>query len=127
MSNTKPKLTDKQIQAYRLVSGEFEGLSAVDAAKKMSITVQALNRLLSRAEKLCPQLFPLLTKQEADVKVLIKANRTNDEIADELQVGLSRVSQIIKAIDEKQGTTCSKPVKMLSYESWMDSQIVRRF
>ncbi len=123
----KKNLSDKQVQAYRLVSGEFEGLSTNEAAKRMSITPQAVNRLLSRAKKLCPKLFPLLTKQEADVKALFRAGWANDEIADELQVSLSRISQIAGAVNEKQGTACSRPVKMLSYQPYMDSQIVRKF
>ncbi len=123
----KTTLTKKQIQAYTLCSGELKGLSTVDAAKKMSITVQAVKRLLSRAKKLCPELFPLLTLQEADVKGLFKAGWTNGEIADKLQVSLSRISQIAGAVNEKQDTTCGRPVKMLSYQPYMDSQIVRKF
>ncbi len=123
----KSKLTEKQIEAYTLCSGELKGLSTDEAAKCMKITPQAVNRLLSRAKKLCPQLFPLLTAQEADVKGLFRAGWTNDEIADELQVSLSRISQIAGAVNEKQGTACSKPVKMLSYQPWMDDQIVRKF
>ncbi len=123
----KKNLSDKQVRAYRLVSGEFKGLSTVDAAKEMSITVQALNRLLKRAEKLRPRLFPLLTKQEVKVKVLLAEDCTNADMANQLQVSLSRISQVIGSINEKQGTTCGRPIKMLSYQPWMDSQIVRKF
>ena len=123
----KTILTKKQIQAYTLCSGELKGLSTVDAAEKMSITVQAVKRLLSRAKKLCPQLFPLLSKQEADVKALFRAGWANDEIADELQVSLSRISQIARVVNEKQGTACSRPVKMLQYQPYLDSQIKMKF
>ena len=120
-------LSDKQVQTYRLVSGNFEGLSTDEAAKRMGTTPQAVNRLLSRAKKLCPQLFPLLTKQEADVKALFAAGWTNVEIADKLQVSLSRISQIIGSVNEKQGTTCCGPVKIIPYYPWMDSQIREKF
>ncbi len=123
----KKNLTDKQVQAYRLVSGEHEGRSTADAAKKMSITTQALNRLLKRAEKKCPELFPTLTPQEAEVKLLLAMGWANADIANKLQVNLSRVSQITGAIEEKQGTACGRPVKMLSYQPWMDGKIIRRF
>ena len=124
----KTNLTQKQIQAYLLVSGEHEGLPVVEAAKRMSITPQAVNRLLNRAKKSCPQLFPLLTKQEADVKGLFRAGWTRTEIADKLQVSLSRVSQIIGSANEKQGTVCSfETVKMTHYEPWMDGQIREKF
>ncbi len=123
----KKNLSDKQVRAYRLVSGEFEGLSTTDAAKRMSITPQAVNRLLDRAKIVCPQLFPLLTKQEADAKALLAAGWTNVDIANRLQVSLSRVSQIIGSIGEKEHTTCHRPVKILSYQPHMDSQIRRKF
>ncbi len=121
------KFSEKQIQAYRLVSGEHEGLSTVDAAKRMSITTQALNRLLSRLKKLCPELFPTLTKQEADVKALFALDWTYADIANKLQVSLNRVSQIIGSVNEKQGTARRRPIKMLSYQPWMDDKIVRKF
>ena len=123
----KKNLSDKQVQAYRLVSGEFEGLSTDEAAKRMGITPQAINRLLSRAKKICSKLFPLLTKQEVDVKALHVLNWSYEDIADKLQVSLSRVSQIIKSANEKQGTACSKPIKMLSYHPWMDGYIKEKF
>ena len=123
----KKNLTNKQVQAYRLVSGEFEGLSTDEAAKRMSITPQAINRLLSRAKKICPKLFPLLTKQEADVKSLLVIEWSNADIANQLQVSLGRVSQIIGSINEKRGTTWSRPVNVLSYHPWMDGQIKMKF
>ncbi|KKL62511.1 hypothetical protein LCGC14_2184460 [marine sediment metagenome] len=123
----KKNLTDKQVQAYRLVSGEFEGLSTDEAAKHMGITPQAINRLLSRAKKIYPKLFPLLTKQEVDVKALHVLGWGNEDIADKLQVSLSRISQIIGAINEKQNTVCRRPIKMLTYHIGMDSKIRRKF
>ena len=117
----KKNLTDKQIQAYRLVSGEFEGLSTDEAAKRMKTTRQAINRLLSRAKKICPKLFPLLTKQEVDVKALHALGWDNEDIANKLQVSLSRISQIIRSIHEKRGIVLMQPrYVMLHYEPWMD-------
>lgn len=123
----KKNLTDKQVQAYRLVSGDFEGLSTDEAAKRMSITPQAINRLLNRAKKSCPKLFPLLTKQEVDVNALHKLGWSTTDIADKLQVSLSRISKITGSVNEKRGTTGGRPVKMLSYHPWMDGQIRRKF
>ena len=123
----KKNLTDKQVQAYLLVSGEHGGLSTDEAAKRMSITSQAVNRLLSRAKKSCPKLFPLLTKQETDVKALYVLGWPNEDIADKLQVSLSRISQITGSINEKRGTICSKPINILSYHPWMDGHVKMKF
>lgn len=121
------KLSDKQVMAYRLVSGDFDGLPVIEAAKCMGITPREVNRLLDRARTTCPQLFPLLTKQEADVKALLAIGWTNSEMADQLQVSLSRVSQIIGAINGKQGVTCLPPMKIVVYQPYMDSQIREKF
>jgi len=123
----KKNLSDKQEQAYRLVSGDFDGLPVVEAAKRMGITPQAVNRLLNRAEAACPQLFPLLTKQEVDVKALLAIGWTKLEIADQLRVCLSRVRQIIVAVNDKQGTTRLPPIKTVRYEPWMDDKIRKKF
>ncbi len=123
----KQKLSDRQVEAYKLCSGDFEGLPTADAAVLMNITPQAVNRLLRRAEVACPQLFPLLTKQEVDVKALLAIGWSKQEIADQLQVCLSRVRQIIVAINDKQGTVRLPPVKIVRYQSFMDSQIKERF
>jgi len=121
------KLSNRQIQAYRLVSGDFDGLPVVETAKRMGISPQAVNRLLNRAEATCPQLFPLLTKQEVDVKALLAIGWSNQEIADQLQVCLSRVRQIIRAINDKQGTVRLPPVKIVQYQPYLDSQIKEKF
>jgi len=125
----KRKLTAKQIEAYRLISGEHKGLSTADAATKMGITPQSINRLLRRAEKRCPELFPLLTKQEADTKALFAIGWTNAEIADKLGVGLSRVSQIVSTINNKQDADYryTPPIKIVTYNPYLDSQIKRKF
>ncbi len=121
------KLSGKQEQAYRLVSGDFDGLPVVEAAKRMGVSPQAVNRLLNRAEVACPQLFPLLSKQEASVKALLAIGWSNSDVADQLQVSLSRISQIIGAINEKQGTVRLLPVKIIRYYPFMDSQIKEKF
>lgn len=123
----KKNLSSKQVQAYRLVSGDFEGLPVIEAAKHMNITPQAVNRLLDRVRTTCPQLFPLLTKQEVDVKALLVIGWSNQEIADQLRVCLSRVRQIIGAINDKQGTVRLPPVKIVQYQPFMDSQIKEKF
>ena len=124
----KPILSDQQIRAYTLISGEFQGLSTTDAAKEMGISVQAFNRLISRAKKACPHIFPIITKQEADVLALLDLGYNNYDLANQLEVGLSRISQIVGSLHDKgRGVGSSKPVKILRYKSYMDSQVVEKF
>ena len=124
----KTIMTKKQIQAYMAVSGEFQGLSTADAASKLDITVQAFNQLMKRAEQACPQVFPILTKQEADVSKLLDLGYSRFDIANQLEVDLSRVSQILFSLHVKgRGVTSSKPIKILQYAPYMDSEIKEKF
>ncbi len=61
----KRLITEKQEQALRLVRHDLGGLSQDMAAIRMGISQQAISKLLAACEKVAPQLFPILTKQEA--------------------------------------------------------------
>jgi predicted transcriptional regulator len=126
---TKTVMTEKQITAYRYCSGEFEGLSSEEAAALMGITPQAVNRLLQRAAEICPILFPMLTKLEADVKALLEISWSRCDIANQLGVSLPRVSQVINSLYSKRAGVIadSRPVVMQRYEPHMDNQIVRKW
>ena len=122
-------LTKKQIKAYRLVAGEFQGLPITVAAELMGISPQAFNRLLKRAEKVAPSIFPLLSAQEADVKALLAIGYNNYDLANQLRVSLSRISQITNSLYTKRPNMIanSQLVVLVPYASYMDSQIKRKF
>ncbi len=125
----KMVLTKKQVKAYQLVAGEFQSLSTTAAAEFMKISPQAFNRLLQRAEKAAPSIFPLLTKQEAGVKALLAIGYSNYDLANQLDVSLNRISQITNSLYVKRPDMVanSQPVKIVRYASHLDSQIVRKF
>jgi predicted DNA-binding protein (UPF0251 family) len=125
----KTVMSEKQIEAYRLCSGELEGLSSEEAAEKMGISVQALTGLLRRAAVICPTIFPILTKQEADVKALLEISWTREDIANQFVISLQRVSQIINSLYSKRAGVIadSRPVVMQRYEPHMDNSIVRKW
>lgn len=122
-------LSEKQIQAYNLVSGEHENKSTAEAALEMSISPQAVNRLLKRAKIVCPLIFPILTKQEADVKLLLASGHNNYDLANKLGVSLGRISQIVNSLYSKRPHIASEiqPVKMVRYAPHLDNQIKRKF
>lgn len=125
----KTVMSQKQLEAYKLCSGEFEGLTSEQAAQKMGISIQALTGLLKRAAAVCPQIFPILTKQEADVKALLDISWAREDIANQLNVSLSRISQIINSLYSKRSGVMadSRPVVMQRYEGYLDNQIVRKW
>ncbi len=123
----KSQLSAKQIKAFQLCSGELRGMTTIEAAADMGISVQAVNRLLARAEERCPELFPLLTRQEARVRELMDNNGLcNSAIAMKLGLSLQRISQISMSIDDKLGRR-DQPIVMERYESHLDSKVVRKF
>ena len=61
----KRLITKRQEEALRLCHQDFEGLPQDAAAARMGISQQAISKLLAACEKVAPQLFPILTKQEA--------------------------------------------------------------
>lgn len=128
MKNENKKLSRKQVEAITLRSGELGGLGTAEVAKRMSITERAVQRLLKQAEQICPQIFPLITKQEADVLSLLEVGWSNDDIAEQLDLSESRVSQVIGSLHEKgRGIADSGPVEILRYAPHMDDKIVEKF
>ena len=122
------KLSSKQIEAITLRSGELGGLTVAETAEKMNITERAVQRLLKSAEQICPQVFPLITKQEADVLALLEIGWSNDAIEEQLDLSESRVSQVIGSLHEKgRGIADSSPVEILRYQPHMDNKIVEKF
>ncbi len=129
MKNMKDKkLTRRQVKAIILRSGEFDGLSTTNVAKKMGISEQAVNGLLRRAKQVCPSIFPLLTKREADVLALLNLGRSNSYIGEKMDLPDYTVSKIINSLEKKnRGVFNSDPAIMQRYAPHLDNQIREKF
>lgn len=124
----KSKVTERQLTAYKLVSGEFQGVATTEAAKVMGISTQAFNRLLKRMEQACPKIFPILSRREADVMALLNVGWSNSDIGEKLDLPDYTVSKIIKALQDKgRGIAGSGEVTMQRYAPHMDNKIVEKF
>jgi DNA-directed RNA polymerase specialized sigma24 family protein len=127
MSNDRI-ISEKQERAYRLCAGEFEGLATSEAAKLMGISVRAVQRLLERMEAAAPQLFPLLTKQEAQVLKYIEVDGLSQiDIADQMELSEPRVSQIVHSLIVKGKLRGPKQGRALSYDPGMDGHVREKF
>lgn len=60
-------ITEKMEKAYRLCHHDFSGYSRARAAIIMGISKSTLNRLLAKMKRGAPQLFPILTREQADL------------------------------------------------------------
>ena len=64
---SKRLITKKQEEIFKLCHHDFEGLSQTEAAERLGITQSAVLQALACVEKVLPQFFPILTKQEAQI------------------------------------------------------------
>jgi len=60
-------ITHRQEQIYRMRHHNFGGMTTKQVAVKLKITTHSVARHLKKIERKFPQLFPILTKQQADV------------------------------------------------------------
>lgn len=125
----KRLITPRQEKALRLCHQDFEGLSETEAAKRMSISQQAINKLLAAVEKVLPQYFPILTKQEAErYHLYMNEGWSVDEIAEHFGLTPRSVYYALQRARDKGMPFTEARKKMLSYNSDMDDgQIKQKF
>jgi len=115
-------ITTQQFEAYKMVSGEHDGLTMAEAAKKMQITPRSVQRLLERMEEILPELFPLLTKDEAKVS-------HHFQFGGDMPVfSPDKLANIMRSL-KKKGKNLGKgtPPSTVSYENHMDGKVKRKF
>ncbi len=64
---SKRLITEKQERAFRLCHHDFGCLTQEEAAKEMGIDQKNISKLLDRAKKVAPQMFPIMTKLESKI------------------------------------------------------------
>lgn len=123
-------LTNDQVKLYRMASGEFDGLAIGIIAEKLHVSAPTIRKRLRGIEKIAPQLFPLLTKQEAEVLSLYEsAGWPVVDIAEKMGVSESRIYDVLKTLEKKGRLMPIAPVgKILYYDSGsMDIHVRRKF
>lgn len=120
----KRVITEHQEQILRLVHHDFDGLSQVEAAKKLGISQSAISNALVRIKKIMPQMFPLLTKIEIERYHLYAIEGWSvNNIAEYLEVTPDSVYKALKRAKDK-GMFFPKPKdKVLSYNSGIDTEM----
>ena len=125
----KNKITTLEVRVYRLCHHDFQGLPVCQAANSLGLSIRKVERLLASLKTKAPQLFPILTADQACAYSLYAdEGRSIREIAkhvgrDERRVGES-IKEAIKAGMPDVGHDHSK---MLRYNSSMDNQIREKF
>jgi len=60
-------ITYRQEQIYRMRHHDFAGLITKQVAVMLGITTHSVARHMWEMQKIAPQLFPILTRQQADI------------------------------------------------------------
>ena len=60
-------ITHRQEQIYRMRHHDFAGLTTKQVAAMLRITTHSVARHMWEMQKVVPQLFPILTKRQADI------------------------------------------------------------
>jgi len=128
MKTEKRLITERQEQALRLCHHDHEGLTLTEAAEHMGITHQAVSKLLAKVKKVAPQLFPILSKQEAKCyHYLTVDGLLPKDIAHTLNISVKAVYLTLDRCAAK-GLSFSGPRgNVLSYKEWMDDIVKEKF
>ena len=60
-------ITHRQEQIYRMRHHDFAGLTTKQVATMLGITTHSVARHMWGMQKIAPQLFPILTRRQADI------------------------------------------------------------
>jgi len=102
-----------------------EGLSALDAAKSLGITVQIVLMHLRNAEKKAPQLFPILTVKQAEILHLYTVEGWSVAmIAEVREISEATVRGYLRRLRDKGVLHDDKPNRSLSFDETTMSQYV---
>lgn len=124
----KRLITEKQERILKACHHDFEGLPQTEAAKKLGISQAAISDALARIEKVMPQMFPILTRLEAERHHLYCAEGWSvEEIAERFGVTPDSVYKALQRAKDKGACFVEPKGRMLSYEPSMDGEIKERF
>lgn len=123
----KRTLTKQEITAYRWCHHYFKGLTTAEAGKRMGLSQRRVQQLLQSVKRKAPQLFPILTPQQVEVDILInEEGHTFEETAKALHISVPTVSNIVEAM-KKKGVKFLRRKPTVSYQKYMDKQVVEKF
>lgn len=112
---------------YRCRHQDFERLSTRETAKKLNISEAKVRQTLRHLKKIAPQLFPILSKEQAFIQDCITNKGLNHrQIALLLGNSVNTVDSIVATMKAK-NVCFNRPHKTLHYKNYMDNQIVKKF
>jgi len=95
-------ISERQEQIYRMRHHDFDGLTTKQVATMLGITTHTVARHMWEMQKIAPQLFPILTKRQADIyHMFVNAGLEQKVIAGILDISKSCVGVLIHRVKDK--------------------------
>ena len=95
-------ITHRQEQIYRMRHHDFAGLTTKQVAGMLDIWPQSVTRHMKEMQKVAPQLFPILTRRQADIyHMFIELGLEQKVIAGILGISKNCVGVLIHRIKNK--------------------------
>ena len=128
MMGQKRVITERQEEAVRLCHHDFEGLTMTEAAKKMGISQPAITHLLAKVKKIAPQLFPMMTKYQAQCYHFFTCDGWPPaSIAEYLDRPIWSVYEALQACKNKGLPLPQAHGDIMNYTEGMDGEVIRKF
>lgn len=124
----KRVITERQERALKLVHHDFAGLSQSEAAEIMGVSQPVVSALLDKVEKVLPEFFPILSKQEAMCHHHLTVDGWSpSDIAAHLEISLNAVYLTLKRCKDKGLPFPGAHRKVLRYIPEMDNDVLEKF
>ena len=122
------QITKRQEEAIRLVHHDSEGLTMTEAADRMGISQQAVTKLLAKVKRVAPQLFPMMTKLQAQCYHYLCCDGWSPaEIAEYMGRTNWTVYKALQACKSKGLPLPQAHGDIMNYEEGMDGEVKHKF
>lgn len=124
----KRLITKRQEQILRACHQDFDGLTQIEAAEKLGISQSVISDALKRIEEVMPQMFPILTRLEAERYHLFMIEGWNvEDIAEHFGATSDSIYKALKRAKDKGMYFTDAKNRILSYSPDMDIHVRKTF
>jgi len=121
-------ISKQQEQIYRMLHHAFGGMTSREVSEKLGLTMACVTYHMLQMKKVAPQLFPILTKKQADVYYLyVHTGQAISDIAKALNIATHTVKNRIYEMRRKGMFIPWMQGKRVRYQPWMDFEIRMKF
>lgn len=121
-------ITKRQEQIFRLCHHDFEGLTQVEAAKRLGVVQSVIAESLEYTKKVFPQYFPIFTKFEMECYHYYMVDGWSvADIVEYLEKTENAVYKALQRVRSKGAHFAGPTGRVLSYDESMDNNVEHKF